>query len=148
MMTGNNEQTIKALTEVGCLLKYFPSSYIDKLPNKLLKLINEKTDKKYIINVDPSKKINEQKICKETTTMLAILTYNYWSSEEQKQTIRSNLYANQKNLDEYAIENIFKTNSYIEKANSKKEEVQLVENKENFIIRFIKAIKNKFKKKV
>ena len=113
-MTGTKESTMQAYTEIGCLLKFFPISYIKKLPNKLLEIINEKADRKYIINIDTTKKISEQKISDLTKKILAVLTYNYWSSDEQKENLKSKLYINeqifQKKLsDQYNNENLFKS---------------------------------------
>ena len=90
-MTGIKEKTIQAYTEIGCLIKFFPIRYIEKIPNKLLEIINAKADRKYIINVDTTKKINEQKISDQTKKILAVLTYNYWSSNEQKEDLKSKL---------------------------------------------------------
>ena len=50
-MIWTKEETIQAYTEIGCLLKYFPNSFIEKLPNKLLEIINSKADRKYLIDV-------------------------------------------------------------------------------------------------
>ena len=57
-MIWTKEETIQAYTEIGCLLKYFPNSFIEKLPNKLLEIINSKADRKYLIDVDTDKSIN------------------------------------------------------------------------------------------
>ena len=151
-MTGAKEQTIQAYTEIGCLLKFFPISYIEKLPNELLRIINDKTDRKYIINVDTTKKINEQKISNQTKKILAVLTYNYWSNNEQKENLKSKLYINEqifqsKLAEQYSTENLFKANKQpLVDVNTSKEQVQMVEYKENFFIKFINVIKNIFKK--
>lgn len=89
-MTGTKEETIQTYTEIGCLLKYFPNSFIEKLPNKLLEIISSKADRKYIIDIDTNKSINEQNISNKTKMILAVLTYNYWSNEKQKDIIRKN----------------------------------------------------------
>lgn len=151
-MTGIKEQTIQAYTEIGCLLKFFPISYIEKLPNKLLEIINANADRKYIINVDPTKKINEQKISAQTKKILAVLTYNYWSNNEQKENLKSKLYINEqafqsKLAKQYSTENLFKANrKTLVDADTQKEQVQMIEYKENFFIKFINAIKNIFKR--
>ena len=51
MMIGTKEETIQAYTEIGCLLKYFPNSFIEKLPNKLLEIINTSPVKDLILVV-------------------------------------------------------------------------------------------------
>lgn len=147
-MTGNKEQTIQAYTEIGCLLKYFPISYIEKLPNELLEIINATADRKYILDIDTTKKINEQKISDQTKKILAVLTYNYWSNREQKETLKSKLYINEKAFqnklsERYSTENLFKSNRQtITNINAQTEQVQMIEYKENFFTKIINAIKN------
>ena len=149
-MTGAKEQTIQAYTEIGCLLKEFPISYIEKLPNKLLEIINDKADRKYIIYVDTTKKINEQKISDQTKKFLAVLTYNYWSNNEQKEILKSKLYINEQAFQnklsaKYSTENLFKSNRQTI-VDVQKEQVQLVKYKENFFIKFLNVLKNIFKR--
>ena len=149
-MTGAKEQTIQAYTEIGCLLKEFPISYIEKLPNKLLEIINDKADRKYIIYVDTTKKINEQKISDQTKKFLAVLTYNYWSNNEQKEILKSKLYINEQAFQnklsaKYSTENLFKSNRQTI-VDVQKEQVQLVKHKENFFIKFLNVLKNIFKR--
>ena len=112
-MIWTKEETIQAYTEIGCLLKYFPNSFIEKLPNKLLEIINSKADRKYLIDVDTDKSINEQNISNKTKLILAVLTYNYWSDEKQKDSIRKELYDNEeiyqrKLTEKYNPANLFK----------------------------------------
>lgn len=153
-MTGIKEKTIQAYTEIGCLIKFFPISYIEKIPNKLLKIINAKADRKYIINVDTTKKINEQKISDQTKKILTVLTYNYWSSNEQKEDLKSKLCINEqafqsKLAKQYSTENLFKSNRQtILDIDDKTEQVQvqMIQYKENFFTKFINAIKNILKK--
>ena len=59
-MTGINSDYIRAYTEVNCLLKYLPQSYIDKIPNKLKELIETQSDEEYNINIDSNKSLLEQ----------------------------------------------------------------------------------------
>lgn len=123
-MIGTKEETIQTYTEIGCLLKYFPNSFIEKLPNKLLEIINSKADRKYFIDVDTDKSINEQNISNKTKMILAVLTYNYWSNEKQKNVIRKKLYDNEeiyqrKLSKKYNPDNLFK---------NKKPKVETIEN--------------------
>lgn len=115
MRIGTKEEIIQAYTEVACLLKYFPVPYIKKLPNKLLEMIYKNSDEKYIIDIDLKKGLNNQDISDKTKKILAVLTFNYWSNEEQKQNIKKQLYENEKAYQEalsqkYSTENLFKNN--------------------------------------
>ena len=51
MMIGTNVNYIKAYTEVNCLLEYLPQSYIDKLPRKLIELIQKQSNEQYNIEL-------------------------------------------------------------------------------------------------
>ena len=89
MMNGNNVSYIKAYTEVNCLLEYLPQSYIDKLPKKLIELIKEQSDKQYNINIDTNKSLLEQNFSKKTKDLIAVIKYNYWSTDEEKQRLKN-----------------------------------------------------------
>ena len=56
----NNAEYVQAYTEVNCLLKYMPFSYINRLPEKLLTLIENQSDDFYYIEIDPGKGLTEQ----------------------------------------------------------------------------------------
>ncbi len=144
-MIGTKEETIQTYTEIGCLLKYFPNSFIEKLPNKLLEIISLKADRKYLIDVDTDKSINEQNISNKTKMILAVLTYNYWSNEKQKDIIKKKLYDNeeiyQRNLTEkYNSDNLFKNKET--KVETVENSVAMIEYKESIFTK----IKNWFKR--
>lgn len=144
-MTGTKEETIQTYTEIGCLLKYFPNSFIEKLPNKLLEIISLRSDRKYLIDVDTDKSINEQNISDKTKKVLAVLTYNYWSSETEKRDIIEHLNENEKKYQEklrekYNPDNIFKNKA--SKVETIENSVAIVEYKESFFTR----LKNWFKR--
>lgn len=112
-MIGNNVEYIQACTELKCLLKYFPANYIKKLPKSLLEMIQKNSDDKYNIEIDINKSLQSQNICKKAKDILVVLTYNYWSDENQKSHLKKCFVENeeifQKELSEkYNSENLFK----------------------------------------
>lgn len=144
-MNGTKEETIQTYTEIGCLLKYFPNSFIEQLPNKLLEIISLMADRKYLIDVDTDKSINEQNISDKTKKILAVLTYNYWSSETEKRDIIEHLNENEKEYQEqlrekYNPDNIFKNKA--SKVETAENTVATVEYKESIFTK----IKNWFKR--
>lgn len=146
-MIGTKEETVQTYTEIGCLLKYFPNSFIEKLPNKLLEIINSKADRKYLIDVDTDKSINEQNISNKTKMILAVLTYNYWSNEKQKNIIRKKLYDNeeiyQRKLSEkYNPDNLFKNKE--PKVETIENLVAMVEYKESIFTKIKNWLKRTF----
>lgn len=90
MMT-NDTNYIRAYTEVNCLLNYMPQSYIDKLPQKLIELIKKQSQEKYNIDIDTNKSILEQEFSDKTKDLIAVIKYNYWSTDEEKKTIRKSI---------------------------------------------------------
>lgn len=146
-MIGNNIEYIQANTEIKCLLKYFPIDYIKKLPPKLLEMIYRNSDEKYNIEVDLKKDLKNQNISKKTKDMLAVLTYNYWSNESEKQNIIERLNENEKGYQEelrekYNPDNIFKNKAI--KVETIKNSVAMVEYKESIFTK----IKNWFKRTI
>ncbi len=144
-MIGNNIEYIQANTEIKCLLKYFPINYIKKLPTKLLEMIYRNSDEKYNIDVDLKKDLKNQNISKKTKDMLAVLTYNYWSSETEKKDIIERLNENENNYQEelrekYNPDNIFKNRET--KVEALENSVAMVEYKKSIFSK----IKNWFKR--
>ena len=145
MMT-NDMEYIKAYTEVNCLLGYLPQSYIEKLPEKLIDLIKNQSKEKFNIDIDTNKSLLEQNFSTKTKDLIAVIKYNYWSSDEQKKQLKSMFCDNENKyqkelLEKYDPNNIFEKKENIESTNTN---VQLVPYKENIFKRFINKIKKKF----
>ena len=144
-MIGKNIEYIQANTEIKCLLKYFPINYIKKLPTKLLEMIYKNSDDKYNIEVDLKKGLKNQNISKKAKDMLAVLTYNYWSSENEKKDIIERLNENENTYQEklrekYNPDSIFKDRE--RKAEAVENSNAMIEYKETIFIK----IKNWFKR--
>lgn len=146
MMT-NDMEYIKAYTEVNCLLAYLPQSYIEKLPKKLIDLIKNQSNEKFNIDIDTNKSLLEQNFSAKTKDLIAVIKYNYWSSDEQKKQLKSMFCDNENKyqkelLEKYDPNNIFeKKENCIEDIESTNINVQLIPYKENIFKRFINKIK-------
>lgn len=152
MMIGNNVSYIKAYTEVNCLLEYLPQSYIDKLPKKLIELIKEQSDKQYYISIDTNKSLLEQDFSKKTKDLIAVIKYNYWSTDEERQQLKKIFYENENKYQKELLEK-YNPNDIFKKKESKTDisdniepNLQMVEYKENIFIRLFNKIKNIFRK--
>ena len=151
-MIGNNIEYIQANAEIKCLLKYFPINYIKKLPTKLLEMIYKNSDDKYNIEIDLRKDLKNQNISKKTKDMLAVLTYNYWSSEAEKKDIIKRLNENERNYQEelrekYNPDNVFRNRKQsISNDENISNAVAMVEYKESIFKRIIEKIKSIFTK--
>ena len=149
MIINTTANYIQAYTEVNCLLEYLPQSYIDKLPKKLIELIQKQSNDKYKINIDTSKSLLEQDFSKKTKDLIAVIKYNYWSTDEEKQQLKKIFYDNenkyQKEIREkYNPENLFKKSSSKQEENVMQNKVALVEYKESIFKKFINKIKSIF----
>ena len=143
------ETKVKTLSETYCLLKHFPKAYIEKIPPKILELINHFSDSKYYIDIDTEKTLDEQNISEETKNMLIVFKYNYWSTEGEKQMIYDKLDENemkyqQELREKYNYENIFKNKST--QVNVAEKNVAMIEYKEPIFRSIINRIKNIFKR--
>lgn len=155
MMIGNNVSYIKAYTEVNCLLEYLPQSYIDKLPKKLIELIRSQSNEQYNINIDTNKSLLEQEFSQKTKDLIAVIKYNYWSTDEEKQQLKQIFYENENRyqkelLEKYNPDDIFKKNkskTEIPQQEVIENNVQMVEYKESIFTRIFNKIKNLFRRK-
>ena len=143
------ETKVKTLSETYCLLKHFPKAYIEKIPPKILELINHFSDSKYYIDIDTEKKLDEQNISEETKHMLIVFKYNYWSTEGEKQMIYDKLDENemkyqQELREKYNYENIFKNKST--QVNVAEKNVAMIEYKEPIFKSILNRIKSIFKR--
>ena len=94
----------KAYTEVNCLLQYLPQSYLDKLPKKLMELIRDQSDTQYNIYIDTNKSLLEQNFSDKAIALIAVLKYNYWSTDEEKQQLEKIFYENENTYQEELLE--------------------------------------------
>lgn len=151
-MIDNSVSYIKAYTEVNCLLEYLPQSYIDKLPKKLIELIKKQSDKQYYISIDTNKSLLEQNFSQKTKDLIAVIKYNYWSTDEERQKLKKIFYENENKyqkelLKKYNPDDIFKNKeSKADITENIETNIQIVEYKENIFIRIFNKIKNIFRK--
>lgn len=155
MMIGTNVNYIKAYTEVNCLLEYLPQSYIDKLPRKLIELIQKQSNEQYNIDIDTNKSLLEQNFSKKTKDLIAVIKYNYWSTEEEKQQLKQTFYDNENKYQKELLEK-YNPSDILKKKETRtempKEEVientsQMVVYKENIFTKFLNKIRNIFRRK-
>lgn len=150
----NNIDYIKAYTEVNCLLEYLPQSYVDNLPKKLIELIQKQSNEQYNINIDTNKSLLEQDFSQKTKDLIAVIKYNYWSTDEEKQQLKSIFYENERKYQKELLEK-YNPNDIFKKKETKIEipqeevenNVQMVVYKENIFTRFFNKIKNLIRRK-
>jgi len=83
-----NADYANAYTEVLEILKYIPKTDYDKIPQSKIQLFQKYSNKDYVFKYTPEKSLDEQNVSKTTRTIIAILFRDYWSTVEQKETIK------------------------------------------------------------
>lgn len=94
-----------AYSEVLEILKYISKEQYNKIPNELIKVYEENSNKNYYFKYNPEKTLEEQKILKITKIIIAILFRDYWATDEQKEKIIANQNSNRKKLENIKREN-------------------------------------------
>lgn len=142
----------KAYVEVLEILKYIPIEEYNKIPIEIIQNMQLNEDKEYKYTITHFENFQEQRMLKETETILAVLFRDYWATEEQKNKIIA-----KQNYDRQQLENLkkqqYNPNDIFKNPNKYKTETNtaLIEYKESFFTRFKNFIFkilhiNKFKK--
>lgn len=147
-----NIKTKDIYSETYQLLNLLGNEYIDKIPSKLFNIISEKRNCDYNPVYSIAIPLNEQKIKKETISMIALLHLNYWcENDEEKNELRKILKDNEEKHEKemrelYNTDNIFKNrNSKPEiKTNTIESQTSIIEYKEPFFKKVIRKILNIF----
>ena len=148
LMINNNISYVQAYTEVNCLLESLPRTYVYKLPQKLIDFIKGESNQEYNIDIDINKSLLEQNFSQKAKDLIAVLKYNYWSTEEEKKQLESIFKENENKhqeelLKKYDSNNIFnKKEIYHTTEITEKEKNIALYNKNTFVTIF-KKIKNK-----
>lgn len=151
MGENKEESYIIAYSQVSCLIKELPSSYVERIPAKLIDLINNNSVEKYKIVIDKTKKINEQGFSDKARDLVALLKYNYWSTDEEKARLKEIFDNNEKKKEElieqkYNPDNLFKDKKTKTVAAQQADSTAVVEYKESIFTKLWNAIKGIFRK--
>ena len=138
-----------AYSEVLEVLRNMSESDINKIPNDIIEMFKENSNKLHDFRYDFNKNFKEQNISKRAKMILAILFRDYWASPSQKEIIvaRQNFERDRIEMqkqEKYNINNIFKKNEI--KKDIKTEEIQITNYKESIIKKIINKIKKIFLK--
>lgn len=151
MRENKEESYIIAYSQVSCLIKELPSSYVERIPTKLIDLINNNSDEKYKIKIDKAKKLNEQGFSDKARDLVALLKYNYWSTDEEKVKLKEIFDKNEKKKEElleqkYSTDNLFKDKKTKIVTDQQANSTAVVEYKESIFTKLWNAIKGMFRK--
>ena len=79
----------KAYKEIVEILKYVPEESINKIPQEMRNMFEEKQLKTYDFQIDTNKTFDEQELLKETKAILANIFRDYWATPYQKEKIEA-----------------------------------------------------------
>ena len=87
----------KVYSEVNFIIENLDEEYRNKIPKKLLEIINSKKMKYYEPNIDVKKSLYEQDVERDTLVLLAMIYYNCWcEDDEEKKELLQILMENRK----------------------------------------------------
>ena len=143
----------EAITEVLEILKNTDNTYMEKLPEKFKKFLNDNKSTSYIPEIDFSKELKDLKIRKETKELLGIMYLNYWSNDEEKKEYVKLLSENEKKYQEeltekYNPDNLFKKTAKQDDINEQvvTNEVAIIKYEESLLKKIWNKILSIFKK--
>ena len=125
------------------ILNYFNSNFVAKIPNNFLEKLKKiaKTSK-INVNIDKSKKLEEQKISEDCKDLISLIYYNYVASKEEKKEILDNWIKNEKKYQNELNEK-YNANDIFKNINNKKNKEIILENLPFYIKPIVKSkIKN------
>ncbi len=140
-----------AYKEIYEILKIFPKELVDRIPKYKLDYIKQNMDESYEYNIT-KETFDGKTMLDETSAILAILFRDYWATEKQKNKIINYHNTQREKIvneikEKYDPENVFKQRRIEEeKIDEKKENLSVVEYKENILKKLLNKIKLIFKR--
>lgn len=140
-----------AYKEIYEILKIFPKELVDRIPKYKLDYIKQNMDESYEYNIT-KETFDGKTMLDETAAILAILFRDYWATEKQKNKIINHHNTQREKIvneikEKYDPENVFKQRRIEqEKIDEKKENLSVVEYKENIFKKLFNKIKEIFKR--
>ena len=104
----------EASAELNELLKYFPTSYVEKIPFKLRCFFEKIAIKNPTFKIDAYHSLKEQNLKEKTKDLIAILYRNYWCSENERISLDKKLNINEKEHNE-KIRNLYNPDKIFDK---------------------------------
>ena len=140
-----------AYKEIYEIFKIFPKELVNRIPKYKLDYIKQNMDESYEYNIT-KETFDGKTMLDETAAILAILFRDYWETEKQKIKIINYHNTQREKManeikEKYDPENVFKQRRIEqEKIDEKKENLSVVEYKENIFKKLFNKIKEIFKR--
>ena len=112
-----------SISEVLDIINNMEDIYREKISTKFMEFLVKNQNENYINHMNPNFKMNEQIKGKKTKEILAIIAYNYWYNEEQREEYKKRLKENEEIHQQelrklYDTDNLFKRNRESEDTNN------------------------------
>lgn len=136
----------RAATEVNIILENSTSDVKNRIPHTFKKFLKDIEDKTYTFNYDTNKRLNEQKISNLTRGIITLIYKDYLCKDREGYLEKLQidlLKQDEIRQEKYNLDNIFSNKSYDNNINDSKDEVALVEIKNEV---WYKKILNFFKR--
>lgn len=120
----------RAATEVNIILENSTSDVKNRIPHTFKKFLKDIEDKTYTFNYDTNKRLNEQKISNLTRGIITLIYKDYLckNREGYLEKLQIDLLKQDKiRQEKYNLDNIFSNKSHDNNINDSKDEVALVE---------------------
>ena len=135
--------------EVYTVLSLFEDELIEKIPSNVLrKIIELAADSEKEFHLDAEKKLEEQEISDASKDLIALIYYNYLTSDENEKNELSKKWQENDNKYQIELEKKYSLDSLFKQNNETINEILpiAVEEKESFFMRIINKIKKFLKK--
>ncbi len=112
-----------SISEVLDIINNMEDIYREKISTKFMEFLVKNQNENYMNHMNPNLEINEQIKGKKTKEILAIIAYNYWYNEEQREEYKKRLKENEEIHQQelrklYDTYNLFKRNRESEDTNN------------------------------
>ena len=112
-----------SISEVLDIINNMEDIYREKISTKFMEFLVKNQNENYINHMNTNFEMNEQIKGKKTKEILAIIAYNYWYNEEQREEYKKRLKENEEIHQQelrklYDTDNLFKRNRESEDTNN------------------------------
>ncbi len=152
-MTGQPEINDIAKETIS-ILEYFNPEFLDKIPKHFFKDLQELAkDSKIVVNIDKNKKLENQSISEDSKDLIGLIYYSYIASDDEKAEIERAWDENELKFQnelkkKYNVDNLFENrNKSNYNFDENKNNIELIEYKENIFKKLINKIKKLVNKK-
>ena len=91
-----NDNFYRACKELYICLKNINQELYELIPIDFLNMIIENMDNDYYFHYNENKKIYEQELLEETKNLIGYIYYNYWATEQEKESFKNAVINNSK----------------------------------------------------